>query len=101
MLHAGRSKPKSRDFTGYYIQHVKPYSIVWSDQWASYNKISELHNSTLTHATVNHSYNFVDPDTLTCTNAIEGLWSCVKSKFKEMHGCLRVYIQGILEFKLF
>ena len=38
------------------------------------------------HLTVNHSTNFVDPASGACTNAIEGLWSQCKSKFKVMRG---------------
>ena len=38
------------------------------------------------HVTVNHSHNFVDPDTGAHTNIIEGTWGQVKRKLKRMNG---------------
>lgn len=38
-----------------------PGTIVYSDCWSSYNKISQFKN--FSHQTVNHSYNFIDPET--------------------------------------
>ncbi|CAF0823336.1 unnamed protein product [Brachionus calyciflorus] len=42
------------------------------------------------HKTVNHSINFIDPDSGACTNRIESLWRECKQKFKEMNGCKRL-----------
>lgn len=67
----------------------------YSDCWASYAKISKL--TEFKHQTVNHSYNFLDPDTGTCTNRIESLWNASKHKFKDMRGCNRTYIQSYLD----
>lgn len=39
--------------------HVAPGTIVWSDQWAAYNRVSSLPNIN-THGTVNHSIEFVN-----------------------------------------
>lgn len=39
----------------------KPGTTIYSDCWSSYNKISKLRDS-YEHKTVNHSVNFVDPD---------------------------------------
>ena len=75
-------------------QHVLPNSIVYSDKWSAYNNICKLG---MEHQTVNHSYNYVDPDTLTCTNTIESLWNACKQKFKEMRGCTRAYIQSHID----
>jgi transposase len=60
-------------------ERTHPGSIIYSDCWASYNKITELNRG---HQTVNHSRNFVEPETFTCTNTIESLWNAVKTKFK-------------------
>ncbi|RNA21956.1 hypothetical protein BpHYR1_003912 [Brachionus plicatilis] len=49
-----------------------PGSIVYSDCWSSYDKISKLE---LVHKTVNHSLNFLDPKS-------------------EMRGCKRAHIQS-------
>lgn len=59
---------------------VAPGSIIWSDCWKSYNKIPELPEG-YKHATVNHSQNFVDPETGTCTNRIESDWRHAKAEF--------------------
>ncbi|CAF1101313.1 unnamed protein product [Brachionus calyciflorus] len=39
--------------------HIKPESIIFSDTWSSYSKLSEVNN--YTHEQVNHKYNFVSP----------------------------------------
>ena len=63
---------------------VQPGTIIHSDQWGAYNKIqSELN---LQHGVVNHSINFVDPDTGVHTQTIESYWAKAKYKFKEMKG---------------
>ena len=54
---------------------VRPGSTVFSDQWAAYRQLNQLGYH---HATVNHSQNFIDPTTGTCTNAIEAYWSRAK-----------------------
>ena len=59
---------------------IAPGSIIWSDCWKSYNKIPELPQG-YRHQTVNHSKNFVDPQTGTCTNRIECDWRHAKAEF--------------------
>ena len=65
-------------------EHVVPDTTVNSDCWASYNKISLLHQSRIKHQTVNHKYNFVDPTSSTHTNKIESKWCVAKVKFNEL-----------------
>ena len=55
-------------------------SIFWSDCWKSYDRIPQLPEG-YSHATVNYSKNFVDPDTGTCTNRIESDWRHAKGEF--------------------
>lgn len=56
-------------------RHVMPGSIIYTDMWKGYQGIEKLN---MTHSTVNHSQNFVDPNTGTHTNMIEGLWNGLK-----------------------
>ena len=49
---------------------VLPGSTIFSDQWAAYSQLQNLG--------YDHSQNFVDPITGTCTNSIEAYWSRVK-----------------------
>jgi hypothetical protein len=70
-------------------------SIIYSDCWASYSKITSLKE--FTHKTVNHSLNFLDPNSGACKNRIESLWRSCKQKFKEIHGCKRVYVQNYID----
>ncbi len=48
-------------------------SIVHSDRWPSYMSIFD-ENLSFIHGSVNHSQNFVDPETGVNTNLIENLW---------------------------
>ena len=59
---------------------VAPGSIIWSDCWKSYNKISQLPEG-YKNATVYHSQNFVVPETGTCTNRLESDWRHTKDEF--------------------
>ena len=59
---------------------IAPGSIIWSDCWKSYDRIPKLPEG-YKHATVNHSKNFVDPETGTCTNRIESDWRHAKGEF--------------------
>lgn len=55
-------------------KHVKENSIIWTDR---IRRLVELPNGYI-HGSVNHSENFIDPDTGVCTNAVEAYWSRVK-----------------------
>ena len=54
---------------------IKPGSIIHSDCWKAYTKLSKLG---YTHVTVNHSKQFVDRSTAACTNSIESDWRHAK-----------------------
>lgn len=77
------------------IQHwIAPGSIIWSDCWKSYERIPKLPEG-YSHATVNHSKNFVDPKTGTCTNRIESDWRHAKAEFPRF-GTTPAHYQGYL-----
>ena len=73
-----------------------PGSIIHSDQWRVYHSIHQ--RLQLDHGTVNHSLNFVDPETGVHTQAIESYWAKAKQKFKTMKGvsadALPTYLDG-------
>ena len=65
------------------IRHVHPQSTIFHDDWAAYR---ELHVHGYNHDVVNHSENFVNPNTGAHTQTIEGFWQKAKNPFKNMHG---------------
>jgi len=60
---------------------IEPGSVIVSDRWKAYNCLGrEDYN----HLTVNHKYNFVDPDTGAHTNNIEREWREVRKCVQTM-----------------
>lgn len=57
------------------IRHIRPGSVIYSDCWKAYECLGE---EGFTHLTVNHSLNFVDPETGAHTQNIERLWRDVR-----------------------
>uniref|UniRef100_A0A0X3QA71 Putative transposase-like protein HI_1328.1 n=1 Tax=Schistocephalus solidus TaxID=70667 RepID=A0A0X3QA71_SCHSO len=55
-------------------------SVVVTDEWKAYSRLPE---EGYKHFTVNHSKNFVNPETGMHTNAIEAYWSRLKRKMSE------------------
>ena len=56
-------------------QHVAPKTEIHSDEWRAYNRIK---SEGFDHYTVNHTENFVDPETKRHTQLIECLWNHAK-----------------------
>lgn len=73
-------KDRKADILTYIItKHVREGSIIYTDLWKGYNRLSR---SGYEHSTVNHSENFKDPVTGTHTNTIEGTWNGLKMQIK-------------------
>ena len=66
---------------------IFPGTTVLSDQWRAYNAIGTVPGST--HRTVNHSLNFVDPNTEVNTQRIERSWKVAKERNKRHNGTHR------------
>ena len=74
--------------------HIQPGTVIYSDQFTPYIPLNQLG---YIHVSVNHSKNFVDPDSGAHTNTIEGVWALVKKKLKWMCGTLYEYIPSYLD----
>ena len=57
--------------------HVRPSSIVYSDEWSSYRSLNAVRPG-LVHDTVNHSVHFVDPASGAHTQGVKGCGAVVK-----------------------
>ena len=66
-------------------QHVRPGTIIWSDEWRAYRQVQSI-PAVAQYQTVNHSVTFVDPTTGVHTQHIESYRNRVKAKFKRMKG---------------
>ena len=76
--------------------HCLPGSIFCSDGWKAYNKLREhLELEDVEHFAVNHSENFVDPDTGAHTQTIEGLWRHCK-EFLPSFGLKPAYLHSYI-----
>lgn len=64
-------------------QHVESGNHITTDMWAGYN---DLNNLVCVHTTVNHSENYIDPDTGAHPQEIEVAWNNVKESYKRMRG---------------
>ncbi len=76
---------------------ILPGTHIVSDCWASYSSLSL---EGYTHTTVNHSTNFVDPDTGASTQNIERVWRDVRSDIPTF-GRRQYHFVGYLSFVLF
>lgn len=87
----------SETLLGVIGSHVRTGSVVMTDLWKGYSGLEERLG--ITHTTVNHSKNFRDPVSGTCTNTIEGTHNgvkmtiCPRRRTKDMvEGCLWEFI---------
>lgn len=76
---------------------IKPGTTIYSDCWKAYDCLGQ---ENYTHLTVNHSINFVDPDSGTHTQNIERLWLEVR-KLVPRFGRRKDHYEGYLSECLF
>jgi len=79
-------------------RHIRPGTTIMSDCWAAYRKLGT--EEMFTHMTVNHSINFVDPDTGAHTQNIERSWREVRANIPK-YGRRKVHFAGYLAEYLF
>ena len=84
--------------------HLEPGTNIHSDEWRAYRRVQQI-PAVASHSTVNHSVNFVDPQTGTHTQNIESYWARVKYKFKQMKGVdgdqMESYLDELMWWELF
>lgn len=66
--------------------HVEEGTTIHTDKWKGYDRLSE---EGFEHFTVNHTENFVDPETGSSTQIIERLWRDLKLPLKRYNGIPR------------
>jgi transposase-like protein len=80
--------------------HCRTGSIICTDEWRGYTRITSIDGKEFQHRTVCHKSNFVDPVTHTYTNTIEGTWANLR-RFLPQHGVRRRFLHDYLWSFLF
>lgn len=75
----------SETLTNEIAKHILAGSIIHSDTWKSYEQIEKIQDMNYTHFNVNHSKNFVDPETGSHTQTVERMWRDLK--FRKTVSC--------------
>lgn len=75
-------------------ESILPGTTIISDCWKAYTNVSS--SGDYQHLTVNHQYNFVDPETGAHTQTIESTWRNAKMKNKANYGTHRTMLDSYL-----
>ncbi|RUS85856.1 hypothetical protein EGW08_006408 [Elysia chlorotica] len=76
-------------------ERVAPGSHIITDEWRAYSRLATVG---YTHGTVNHSQNFVNPETGANTNLIENTWWCIKRSLPATHTRKEHFAAHLAEF---
>ena len=76
-------------------ERVEAGTTIHSDCFKSYGKLAELG---FVHKTVNHSQNFVDPESGAHTNTIESTWWAVKRHLRSSHTQKDYFVGHLAEY---
>ncbi|KCZ77002.1 hypothetical protein H311_01992, partial [Anncaliia algerae PRA109] len=83
----------STTLLSFILRFVRPGSIIVTDCWAGYDTLGLYGYH---HFRVNHSTNFVAPDSGYTTNHIESCWQKLKQYHKNRYGTHRSKLSGHL-----
>lgn len=75
---------------------IEPGSTIMSDMWKGYEGIEKIEGFNFKHYTVNHTENFVDPETGAHTQRIESTWNSLKRTNKLHCGTSREMMDSYL-----
>ena len=78
-------------------KHIKPGTLILSDEWRGYLNIPSIADRSYAHLTVNHSQNFVNPRSKVHTQNIENLWRNLKQNFKRMLGVHETMLESHID----
>jgi len=76
-------------------ERIKPGTTIMSDCWKAYST-KVLEDAGFNHLKVNHSMNFVDPDTGAHTQTVERMWGSAKWRNKKQRGTKRDFMETYL-----
>ena len=75
------------------LQHIEKGTTIISDSWSAYSCIKKRGGNDYQHLTVNHSKNFIDPETGARTKRIERLWRELKEINQRYEGIPRDQVE--------
>ena len=75
------------------LQHIEKGTTIISDSWSAYSCIKKRGGNDYQHLTVNHSKNFIDPETGARTQRIERLWRELKEINQRYEGIPRDQVE--------
>lgn len=76
-------------------QRIKLGTTIMSDCWKAY-KTDELNAAGYEHLKVNHTYNFIDPETGASTQKVERMWGSAKWRNKRHRGTATHHLESYL-----
>ena len=94
MLSGPNCRQESRNYF-VLLEWVEPGTRIITDMWASYRLLDN--HPKFTHASVNHTYNFVLPtDDEVHTQNVENMWHHAKHKLKRQYGTTQDLLESYL-----
>lgn len=78
--------------------HVRPGTIIHSDEWPAYNEIASFDYE---HGTVNHKHHFINPYNNVHTQHVESYWNRQKLRIKKSKGVKKTVIESVLNEYMF